>query len=198
MTERQDTAVRQEQIVRAALRLIGQHGISRVNVAAVAKQVGLVPSAIYRHFPNKDAVIEAVLDLVREQLLDNVRLATTERTTAPERLEYLLRLHLDMLRENQGFLRVIFSEAVYGGPAARRAKVFRTMQAYLQAVAQIAREGQRAGTIRQDVEPTVVAAMFLGLVQPVALVRMMSGGVVDASGQAQAGWRVLRGAIERA
>ncbi len=196
MTERRETAVRRDQIAQAALRLISRDGLDRVNVAAVARQVGLVPSAIYRHYPNKDSVIEAVLDLVRERLLENVRIATTETSAAPDRLERLLQLHLALLRENRGILRVIFSEAVYGGPAVRRARVFRTIQAYLEAVAHIVAEGQRAGTVRESVEPAVIATMFLGLIQPVAILHVMSGGTLDGTAQAGAGWRILREAIE--
>ncbi len=196
MAEKRDTAVRQEQIARAALHLMGRDGVGQVNMAGLARQVGLVPSAIYRHFPNKDAVIDAVLDLVRERLHDNVRIATTETAGALDRLERLLHLHLELLRENQGMLRIIFSEAVVGGPAGRRARVFRTVQSYLEAIVHIVREGQRAGTVRQDVEPRAVAAMFLGLVQPVAILRVMSGGVLDGTATAEAGWRLVRGAIE--
>jgi AcrR family transcriptional regulator len=196
MAEKRDTAVRQEQIARAALQLMGRDGVDRVNMAALARQVGLVPSAIYRHYPNKNSVIDAVLDLVRDRLLENVRIATTEMTGAVARLERLLQLHLELLRENQGMLRIIFSDAVVGGPAARRARVFRTVQSYLEAIMHIVREGQRAGTIRADVEARAVASMFLGLVQPVAVLRVMSGGVLDGSAAAEAGWRLVRRAIE--
>lgn len=196
MTERLDTVVRQEQIARAALRLMASRGLEGVNMAGLARQVGVVPSAIYRHFPNKDAVIDAVLDLVREQLSDNLRVAALEVSDAPGRLQRLLRLHLAMLKENQGLLRVIFSEAVSGGPASRRSKVFRTIQAYLDGIADLVREGQRAGTLRADVEPRAVAMLFLGVVQPVALLRVMSGGMLDGTAQAESAWALVRRGIE--
>lgn len=196
MTERLETLVRQEQIARAALGLIATRGVEGVNMADLARQVGVVPSAIYRHYPNKDAVIDAVLDLVRERLMENLRVATTEAAGGPERLRRLLDLHLALLKDNQGVLRVIFSEAVSGGPAGRRARVFKTIQAYLEGIAHIVREGQRAGTLKPDVEPRAVATIFLGVVQPVAILRVMSGGMLDATPQALAGWDLVRRAIE--
>lgn len=196
MAEKRDTVVRQEQIARAALDLMGRHGVDQVKMSAVARQIGLVPSAIYRHYPNKDAMVDAVLDLVRDQLLDNVRIATTETASAVERLERLLHLHLELLRQNQGMVRVIFSDAVAGGSPARRTRVFRTVQSYLEAIVHIVREGQRAGTIRADVEPRALASVFLGLVQPVAVLRVLSGGVLDGTATAEAGWRLVRRAIE--
>lgn len=196
MAEKRDTVVRQEQIARAALDLMGRHGVDQVKMSAVARQIGLVPSAIYRHYPNKDAMVDAVLDLVRDQLLDNVRIATTETASAVERLERLLHLHLELLRQNQGMVRVIFSDAVAGGSPARRTRVFRTVQSYLEAIVHIVREGQRAGTVRADVEPRALASVFLGLVQPVAVLRVLSGGVLDGTATAEAGWRLVRRAIE--
>jgi len=43
------TEIRQEQIAQAALRLIAKHRYHQLSVASLAKEVGVVPSAIYRH-----------------------------------------------------------------------------------------------------------------------------------------------------
>ena len=74
-TEKLDTQVRREQIVQAALSLIGTHGLRRLSVASLARRIGLVPSALYRHFKGKDDVIEAVLQHIRDGLQENVRTA---------------------------------------------------------------------------------------------------------------------------
>ena len=63
------TDIRQQQIVQAALSLISSHGLKGLSIAGIASRVGLVPSAIYRHFKNKEQVIDAILDLIRERLL---------------------------------------------------------------------------------------------------------------------------------
>ncbi|MBI2220156.1 MAG: helix-turn-helix transcriptional regulator [Acidobacteria bacterium] len=49
-----DTEIRQEQIAQAALAVVARHGIRRLSIASVARRVGIVPSAPYRHFENKD------------------------------------------------------------------------------------------------------------------------------------------------
>jgi AcrR family transcriptional regulator len=43
------TEIRQEQIAGAALELIAMRGLDELNIGALARQVGVVPSAIYRH-----------------------------------------------------------------------------------------------------------------------------------------------------
>jgi AcrR family transcriptional regulator len=48
------TAIRQEQIARAALKLLALKGWQSVSLAAIAKEVGVVTSAVYRHFAGKE------------------------------------------------------------------------------------------------------------------------------------------------
>jgi AcrR family transcriptional regulator len=45
--------IRQDQIAEAALDIVRSEGIRALNLAAVADKVGIVPSAVYRHFKNK-------------------------------------------------------------------------------------------------------------------------------------------------
>jgi len=62
--EKLDTKTRQDQIAEAALEMLGTHGVGELSMADIARRVGLVPSAIYRHFRGKDEVLDAVLELI--------------------------------------------------------------------------------------------------------------------------------------
>jgi AcrR family transcriptional regulator len=195
MTQKRDTAVRQEQIAQAALASIAQHGLRRTSVASVARRVGIVPSAIYRHYRGKNEILDAVLDLVHDRLLDNVRRVTTETPDAIERLQRLLALHVSLLTTQPGILRVIFSEEVYGGKSTRRARVFRTIRAYLTGIEDIIRRGQAAHTVKPDLDPPTLALMFLGLIQPAAILARMSDGELDIARHVQQAWTVYAEAI---
>lgn len=89
VTQKLGTYVRKKQIVQAALSLVSSHGLKGLSVAGIASRVGLVPSAIYRHFKNKDQVIDAILDLIRERLLRNVKVVTKETIDVLEHEESL-------------------------------------------------------------------------------------------------------------
>src|ERR1700683_5309169 len=57
----------QDRIFRAARRLFDERGIEAVSLRSVAKKVGITPMAIYRHFEDKEALIDAlVLDALAE------------------------------------------------------------------------------------------------------------------------------------
>lgn len=195
MTQKLDTEIRQEQIATAALAVVAQHGLRRLNVARVARRVGLVPSAIYRHFKSKDDVIDTVLRMVRTRLLENVQAVRAEVADPFDRLRRLLDRHVQLIRENQALPRLVFSEEVYDGRPERRRAVFRTIQEYLDQVGDIIQEGQAAGLMRTDLEPGTAAVMFLGLVQPAAILWQMSDGKFDVTRHTDRAWKVFAEAL---
>ena len=186
-----NTEIRQDQIARAALALISRHGFSRLNMAGVAREVGVVPSGIYRHYRNKDELLDAVLELISRRLLGNVEAAKAETADALERLERVLMAHVKLIHGNVPIPRVVFSEAVFTGHQRRRKRVHRMFQDYLGQVAEIIREGQRAGHLRADLAPDTLSVMFLGLVQPAAILWLMSAGEFDIAGHAERAWLIF-------
>jgi AcrR family transcriptional regulator len=189
------TDVRKKQIAQAALSLVSSQGLRGLSIAGIAGRVGLVPSAIYRHFKNKDQVIDAILDLIRERLLGNVRVVTEETTDVLERLRRLLMLHIQLIRENQGILRVVFSEEVMNGPPERKAGVQATVETYLRAVAEIVHQGQEEGMIRADLEAGSVSVAFLGMIQPAAILWHLSEGMFDLPSHAERAWKIFLGGV---
>ena len=194
--EKLETQIRQEQIAEAALGLIGRYGLQGLSVARVARQVGLVPSAIYRHFDGKERVLDAVLDLIGSRLHGNLVAVTHEAGDPLDQLRELLMRHIRLIRDNQGIPRVIFSEELYAGHPGRRQKVYEIIAGYLEGVAELIRQGQKAGRIRQTADPDVLAVMFLGLVQPAAILWHVSDGAFDVTKQAERAWKVFRAAIQ--
>ncbi|MBM4035772.1 MAG: TetR/AcrR family transcriptional regulator [Planctomycetes bacterium] len=194
-TEKQATEVRQEQIAQAALDLAGKQGLKGLSIAGIAEEVGLAPSAIYRHFKSKDEVIDASLALIRQRLHANVEAVCEDTSDAIERLRLLQIRHVRLIRENQATPRVVFSEESYDGHPERKARVYEMISSYLREVAEIVRQGQEAGTIRCDVEPGTVALMLLGLIQPAAILWHMSDGEFDVTAETQKTWELFRRAV---
>lgn len=185
------TQQRRRQIAVAALEVVAQQGWPGLTMAAVAAKVGLVPSALYRHFRGKEQIVDAILALVREQLLINVRLTADETPNPLARLHRLLQLHLQFILDHPGLLRVVFSDEVMGGPPARRAQVYDLVQAYLQEVAGLIRQGQGLGSIRPDLSPERAAVAFLGLLQPAVLLWHLSGGQLAVPSIVEQAWQIF-------
>ncbi|MEJ2673448.1 MAG: TetR/AcrR family transcriptional regulator [Deltaproteobacteria bacterium] len=195
MIQKLGTEIRKQQIAQAALSLVSSQGLKGLSIAGIAREVGLVPSAIYRHFKNKEEVIDAILDLIRERLLANVEVVTAETGDVLERLRRLLRLHIQLIRDNQGILRAVFSEEVMNGSPERKARVCNTVETYLRAVAEIVRRGLEEGVIRADLEADSVSVAFLGMIQPAAILWHLSEGRFDLTSHAERAWEIFLGGI---
>ena len=186
------TEIRQEQIAAAALELIARRGLNELNIGALARQVGVVPSAIYRHYKGKDEVLLSVLDLISRSLLANIEAVCQTTPDALERLHLLLMRHVQLVRHHVGIPRVLFSEQIFARSSGRKRRAHQTLHGYLQKIATIIREGQRQGQIRADVSPDTAGVMFLGLVQPALILWLMSNKAFDVVRHAEDAWQLFR------
>ncbi|MGD2272359.1 MAG: TetR/AcrR family transcriptional regulator [Desulfobacterales bacterium] len=187
-----NTRVRQEQITQAALSLININGLRGLNVAGVAKRIGLVPSAIYRHFKGKDQIIDAALDLIFARLLENVSNVRREVSAPFERLKLILVRHVGLILESHAIPRIIFSEEVYSGNSDRKAKLHRNIEAYLMKISEIVQQGQLDNHIRNDVDPGTISVMFLGIIQPAAILWHISDESFDVAKHTEKAWRIFK------
>ena len=186
--QKTETESRQEQIIEAALELIGAEGVCALNIAGIAERVGIVPSALYRHFKSKDDVLDAVLELLRTRLLANVTDVRKETPAALPRLKSLLMRQARMLSENRAIPHVVFSDGIYTGHPERKVKVAEIITSYLGKIQKIVEEGIQDGSIRRDVVPTTASVMFLGMILPAAVLWNVSEGCFDMIAHAENAW----------
>lgn len=193
---KETTEVRQYEIAKAALEIISKRGLKGLSMVAIAKKVGIVPSAIYRHFDSKEDVIDAILDFLRHSLHANAREASAMEGNALELLHALLEKHLRMFHDNEAIPVVVFSSAIYAGNPRRRVKVLGIVKTYLADIAAIVEQGQSEGTIRAELDPKAAAVSFLGMILPSATLWHVTAGDFDIDKQAEAAWPMFRRSIE--
>jgi AcrR family transcriptional regulator len=190
--EKLDTEIRREQIAEAALNLVANAGLRRLSIAAVAKRVGLVPSGIYRHFPNKEAILAAVLDLLQQRLGDIVRAAQAESEQPLEQLRAVLLRHVRFIREGRAIPRIIFSDEVHADHPGRKERIRQIVGGYVEQLAAMIARGQQLQQVRADVEPHTAAMLFLGMVIPAGIFWQLTDGGFDVTRHAVKSWRLYR------
>lgn len=193
--EKMATDIRQEQIAAAALELVARQGLPALSMANIARKVGVVPSAIYRHFQSKDEVIRAMLAMIETRMRANVEAALAEAEEPLDALKRLLTLHAHLIRDNVGIPRLLFSEEVYGSDARHRARSHEMVQAFLSRVRELFSRSQQRGEIRRDIKAESLAVMYLGLIQTPAILWHLSGGQFDIARHVQKAWRVFTDAL---
>lgn len=186
-----ETAIRKDQIISAAIDLIGSKGVQSLSIAGIAEQVGIVPSAIYSHFKGKEDILDDVLTVIQKRFLDNVTQTRKKTPKALDRLYLLLKKQAHMLNENRAIPYVVFADGIYTGNPERKAKVAEIMMTFLDMIQKIINEGKTDESIREDVVPTTAAILFIGMIMPVAIISNLSEGLFDINEHLKNVWPVF-------
>ena len=59
---RPEGGVHPDDVVQTAMQIADEDGLSAVTMNAVAARIGLTTMALYRYFPNKEALLDAIVD----------------------------------------------------------------------------------------------------------------------------------------
>jgi AcrR family transcriptional regulator len=153
---RADALRNYEHIVGTARRAFAELG-PEVSLNAIAQRAGIGPGTLYRHFPTREALIEAVYR-------DDIAALTgraAELATAPDpraALESWVREQLVPAQQQPGIATVL-ADALARAPETFSAGKDR----FSQAVHHLVRAAQAAGTIRPDVETRDILRMAHGI-----------------------------------
>jgi AcrR family transcriptional regulator len=99
-----------ERILAAAMQQVEDFGVRRFTMDDVARGVGLSRVTIYRHFPKKDRLIEAMVLRELHKFLREVRVAIEPCKTLEERLVEGFVFALTFLREHRLLNRLLRTE----------------------------------------------------------------------------------------
>ena len=137
-----------EKILRAAHKLFDREGADAVSMRRVAEAVGITPMAIYRHFPNREALLKRLSD----DSFNTVAYEWEAHATHPDVLKRLLALlepYLDYALQHPHLFDHAFSTR--RDDARRFPDDFRARQSpTLNVVADTVAEGMRLGVLKQD------------------------------------------------
>ncbi len=171
--EKLDGETRRAQIAQAALRIIGSRGVGALTTAAIAKEVGISEANLYRHFKNKDEILNAMTEQIGAGLEENLSGVTTGPPVA--RLKKIYKLHLEYIEKNDGIPRLVFSEQLHMRQPHIREKLLGKINAYSLKLSGIIKEGQKGGLIRKELNPPALSLMLIGMVQVTTLKWSLSG-----------------------
>lgn len=126
-------AARRDRLVAAARRAWGAEGLGAVTVRGVVAEAGLTNRYFYEHFANRDAVIVAVADQVREEMFTTlVDTSMSAQGDVEARLEAALTALLTGIAEDPERQRILTTEvAQVAGLENRRRETFELLAALI-------------------------------------------------------------------
>ncbi|MHB6904234.1 TetR/AcrR family transcriptional regulator [Streptomyces sp. CB02959] len=153
---RADARRNREKILTAAVRVFAAEGLD-AHLERIAKEAGVGSATLYRNFPTREALVEAVYRNEVAQLCDA---APTLLAAKPpyEALRAWTRLFLDYVTAKYGMIDALRAIAATGSnPYGHSREMIRT------ALASLMDACAAAGTIRTDISPTDLSAALEGI-----------------------------------
>ena len=111
---------RRTQLIAAAERLIAERGFLAVRLEDIGAAAGVSGPAIYRHFPNKEAMLVELLVGVSTRLLAGARSVVSAAPDATAALDGLIDFHLDFALGEPDLIRIQDRDLAHLPPAAER------------------------------------------------------------------------------
>ena len=127
----QRKAERRQQLLDAAASLFAERGFASVRLEDLGAAVGISGPAVYRHFPNKEAVLVELMVGISEYLLDGGREVVGSRKVDEATVSALVDFHLDFAFETPAFIR-IQDRDLQSLPEGARRKVRRMQREYVE------------------------------------------------------------------
>jgi AcrR family transcriptional regulator len=183
--------------VEAVVALAGTQNPSDITTTAIAKHMNLTQGALFRHFPTKDAIWQAVMEWVAERLLARIDRAGEGVDSPLAAMRAMFMSHIDFVVEHPGVPRMIFGELQRAEATAAKRMVQTLIGRYAERLRARIEQGKALGEIAPEVDTQAAATLFVGTIQGLVMQSMLMGDIqrvrTDAPGVYAIYQRGLRG-----
>jgi AcrR family transcriptional regulator len=193
--KRRSTAIRKQQIIDAARKLIIKKGSEHLTVRAMAKEVGLTEAAIYRHFKSKREILSFLMNHIMDTMLHDVERTANENPPFLDTIDQALKQHLSEIEQRKGMSFQIIAEIISLGDKKLNKEVYEKLDAYIDRLKHLLSEGVRAGSIKEGIDLAACALLLFGMIQGLTNIWALSGYSFDLSEKYESLWAIYRQAI---
>ena len=182
--------------VEAVVDLAAEQNPSDITTTAIAQRMGLTQGALFRHFPTKDAILQAVMSWVTERLLARVDKAAESTTSPLAALEAVFMTHIDFVSEHPGVPRMLFGELQRPGETLPKRMVQTLIQHYGERLHRLLEAGKAQGELDAGLDVDAAAVLFIGTIQGLVMQSLLAGKVSRIRRDAPAVFAIYRRGIE--
>jgi len=161
----------------AVVRLAGEQNPSDITTAAIARRMGLTPSALFRHFPTRDAILHAAMAWLTERLFARVDRAAQGAPSPLAALEAVFEAHIDFVSEYPGAPRILLDELQRSGEALPRRMAQTLIHPYGERLRRLLEAGKAQGQLDTELDSDAAAVLFIGIVEGLVLRSLLTGDV---------------------
>ncbi len=167
---------RKQQLLHSAARCFALHGYRGTTTAMIAAEAGVSEPIIYRHFKNKHDLFIALIDEVGERVFKNWEQATANASSPLDKLRSMMYANPATSDPwTASVYQLLFHASTEINEPAIQEAIRDHYERYVRALAEIMKQAQQAGVIRQDVPPEwlswqiIHAAVGFAMVRPLKI-----------------------------
>ncbi len=157
-----------------------------ITTTVIAERMHLTQGALFRHFPTKDAIWEAVIGWVSERLLSRTDRAAEAAASPLAALQAVFMAHIEFVAKHPGVPRMMFGELQRAEASPAKLMTQTLLQGYGERLHVLIDQGKVNGEIDPGVNNQAAATLFIGTIQGLVMQSMLSGDIkrmrVDAPG----------------
>ena len=161
--------------VEAVIKLAAETNPGEITTAAIAKRMSLTQGAIFRHFPSKESIWQAVMEWVAERLLGRVDRAAAGATGPLAAMDAMFMAHIEFVAEHPGIPRMLFGELQRSEETAAKRMACTLIRCYGERLAALIEAGKAQGEIAQDIDTAAAATLFIGTIQGLVMQSLLAG-----------------------
>ena len=151
--------------VEAVVALAATQNPSEITTAAIAKHMQLTQGALFRHFPSKEAIWQAVMEWVAERLLARIDKAAEGIDSPLAAMEAIFMSHVEFVIEHPGVPRMMFGELQRTDASAAKRMVQTLMRRYRERLQRLLARGKSGGEMSTALDEEAAATLFIGMIQ---------------------------------
>lgn len=172
--------------VEAVVKLAAEQNPTDITTAAIATSMKLTQGALFRHFPNKEAIWQAVMEWVAEHLMARIERAARGAASPLAALEAMFMAHIAFVTEHPGVPRMLFGELQRAEDTAAKRMAQTMIRRYGERLSVLMEEGKTAGELDPQLDSAAAATLFIGSIQGLVMQALLAGDTgrmrKDASG----------------
>ncbi len=168
---------RRDKLIAAAERLIAERGFLAVRLEDIGAAAGVSGPAIYRHFPNKEALLVELLVGISTRLLAGARAVVAAAPDAATALDGLIDFHLDFALNESDLIRIQDRDLGYLPEPAKR-QVRKAQRQYVEIWVDVLLRLDRANS---DADARLMAHAVFGLLNSTP--HSVRAGTAKSAGQ---------------
>ncbi len=163
--------------VEAVVELAAKQNPSEITTTAIAKHMGVTQGALFKHFPSKDAILQAVMEWVAERLLARLDRAAEAAASPLAGLEAMFMAHVAFVVEHPGVPRMLFGELQRAEPTVTKQMAQTLLRRYGERLHHLIEAGKARGELDETLDTEAAATLFIGTIQGLVMQSLLAGDV---------------------